>query len=242
MSWQDFFHFSRGERQALTVLLCLVGLTGTLLFLINTDQAEEEMPVAAPPVVAQADTAVVQQQQPSATTMKSSPYTARSTEKKSESYSERTKRLTSPTRPTYTRTVKFEKGVVVEMNTADTLTLQKIPGIGPAYARRIANFRNLLGGYYTVEQLGEVYGIDEETYHELAPWFTVDASHIKRLTINTLPVDSLSKHPYIKYSRARAIDRLRRQKKHLTGWEDLQLLKEFDETDKARLEPYLSFE
>jgi len=240
MSWQDFFYFSKNEQRALTVLLCLAVLTGTLLFLVNTGQAEEETPPAAPPEIAQADTPVVQQRQPSATATRPSPSTYRSAERKSESVSERVKRITSATRPAYTRREKFEQGVVIELNTADTLTLQKIPGIGPYYARRIVGYRDLLGGYYTVEQLSEIYGL-EEKYIELIPWFTVDASLIQRLAVNTLPRDSLRKHPYFRYL-AYPIVRLRDQKKHLDGWENFQLLKEFDETNREWLEPYLSFE
>ena len=57
---------------------------------------------------------------------------------------------------------KFPAGTVIELNQADTLTLKKIPGIGSTFARRIVGYRELLGGFYTVHQLAEVYGIDEE--------------------------------------------------------------------------------
>jgi hypothetical protein len=87
-----------------------------------------------------------------------------------------------------------------------------------------------------------VYGIDEEKYAELSPWFTVDASFIQQLPVNSLPADSLRKHPYIDYRQAKALDRLRRQKKRLSGWEDLQLLDEFGGDVRQRLLPYLNFE
>lgn len=33
-------------------------------------------------------------------------------------------------------------------------------------------------------QLAEVYGIDEERYQALAPWFIADTLHVRRLEVN----------------------------------------------------------
>jgi DNA uptake protein ComE-like DNA-binding protein len=161
---------------------------------------------------------------------------------KEETVSERVKRITSSSRPSYPRTEKFEKGVVVELNAADTAILKKIPGIGSSFARRIVGYRNLLGGYYSVTQLSEVYGIDEDRYNAFVPWFTADPSLINKLQVNELSLDSLRRHPYIDYNQAKMLVQLRRQKGKLTGWENLQLLSEFMDSDKIRLQYYLSFE
>lgn len=164
------------------------------------------------------------------------------TNARKESVPERVQRLTSYGRPSYPRTEKFAEGTVVELNTADTTLLKKVPGIGSAFAKRIVGYRALLGGYYSVTQLSEVYGIDEDKYNALAPWFTADPSLIVRLSVNNLPQDSLRRHPYVNYQQAKIISQLRRQKGKLTGWENLQLLDEFHDADKIRLTPYLSFE
>ena len=52
----------------------------------------------------------------------------------------------------------------VELNSADSLELLGLKGIGPVFASRILKYRNLLGGFYSVSQLLEVYGFPEETY------------------------------------------------------------------------------
>ena len=160
---------------------------------------------------------------------------------KKESVSERVNRLTSYSHPSYTRTEKFAKGTVVELNTADTTILKKVPGIGSAFAKRIISYRNLLGGFYSVTQLSEVYGIDEERYNALVAWFSADPSHISVIDVNNISQDSLNKHPYINYRQAKAIMQLRKQKGKLSGWENLQLLNEFTDVDKIRLQHYLSF-
>ena len=172
----------------------------------------------------------------------SSADTKNSSENKKESVSERVQRLTSLSKPSYSRIEKFKEGTVVELNTADTTILKKVPGIGSAFAKRIVGYRNLLGGYYSVTQLSEVYGIDEEKYNSLVTWFSADPSFISALAVNNLSQDSLRRHPYINYNQAKIISQLRKQKGKLNGWENLQLLEEFGEEDKIRLQHYLSFE
>lgn len=112
----------------------------------------------------------------------------------------------------YTRTEKYAPGTLVELNTADTTILKKVPGIGSTFARRIMKYRELLGGFYDVSQLAEVYGIDEERYQALAPWFIADTLHVRRLEVNALPAAALRKHPYLDYRQAKAIEQLRKQK------------------------------
>ncbi|MDR1980178.1 MAG: helix-hairpin-helix domain-containing protein [Tannerellaceae bacterium] len=140
------------------------------------------------------------------------------------------------------KTGKYPAGTVVELNTADTTVLKRVPGIGSAFSNRIVKFRTLLGGFYCVSQLREVYGIDEERYEALSPWFRVDTSFIVRLPVNRLPYDSLIRHPYIGFRQARVIERLRKQKGRLSGWENLSLLEEFTDEERERLERYVSFD
>ena len=48
---------------------------------------------------------------------------------------------------------KFRHYVHLDLNSVDSLTLLRVPGIGPAFAHRILALRTRLGGYYTVLQL-----------------------------------------------------------------------------------------
>ncbi|SCQ20227.1 helix-hairpin-helix domain-containing protein [Tannerella forsythia] len=245
MDWRDFFYFSRGERRGLIVLLCLIALAG-ILMLLKSPSSDQEQPTHG-------DTTSVRQMSPANTSEGPADYpTAQpprqpagrprpAASRTHETTGERIKRLTDP-RPRYPRTQKLPQGSTLELNTADTTDLRKIPGIGSTFSKRIVKYRNLLGGYADVSQLAEVYGIDEEKYTALAPWFTVDPTRIRRLNVNRLPEDSLRRHPYIDYRQAKLMVRLRRQQGGLTGWHDLMLLEEFTDADRHRLEPYLSFE
>ena len=242
MSWRDYFYFSKGERKALILLLCLITIAGVILILTNQPAPESSKTAIEASQQATPEVSITESDlQPKTNPSASSRSTSQPRQPQRESTSTRIQRLTS-SQPAYSRTEKFSPGTIVELNTADTTTLKKIPGIGSAFAKRIVGYRDLLGGYYTVKQLAEVYGIDEERYVAFEPWFTVDDSFIHKLPVNTLVQDSLSRHPYISYRQARAIVQIRTQKKQLSGWENFALLDEFTEHDKNRLLPYLSFE
>lgn len=151
-------------------------------------------------------------------------------------------RKVEPSHAPYAQTEKFPPGTVVELNAADTVVLKKVPGIGSTFARRIVKYRHLLGGFYAVDQLSEVYGIDEERYHRLRPWFRVDTAAVRPMRINRLRVDTPIRHPYLSYPQIRALKQQLRQKGRLAGWHNLLLLEEFTEYDRERLTPYFSFE
>ncbi len=93
----------------------------------------------------------------------------------------------------------------IELNSADTLELVKIRGIGRGYARRIIAYRNLLGGYYNANQLTEVYGFTKETLESISPNIYIDSLKIKKININLVDYNELKKHPYLSDYQARAI-------------------------------------
>jgi DNA uptake protein ComE-like DNA-binding protein len=253
MSWRDFFYFSKGERTALILLLCLITVAGILLIVNNKKTSDSEALKQQSKIV---DTVLIttndkivenKEYKKNSTDYKNkSPQRSYSANKKNESVPERAERIITESRnasrPSYPRSEKFSEGVVVELNAADTTILKKVPGIGSSFANRIVKYRDLLGGYYSVMQLSEVYGIDEEKYYALSHWFTVDASLIKKLNVNELNLDELNRHPYIDYKQAKVITQLVRKKGKLTGWDDLRLLEEFSESDKIKLQSYLSFD
>lgn len=104
----------------------------------------------------------------------------------------------------YRRYIKHDVGKI-ELNTADSLQLQELKGIGPGFARRIVIYREKLGGYYAKEQLMEVYGFTDKLYNLIKNDITVDASKIRKININKMNISQLKRHPYISYYEAKAI-------------------------------------
>ena len=62
---------------------------------------------------------------------------------------------------------------LIDLNEADSETLQTLPGIGPELARRILDYRAAQGGFQSVSELTNIDGIGEKTYAELLPYLTV---------------------------------------------------------------------
>lgn len=142
-------------------------------------------------------------------------------------------------RPIYQEREKVQ--LVFELNTADTLDLQQLRGIGPSYARRIVKYRQLLGGYVRVEQLREVYGMTEELYQQVAPHVTVDASRARKLAVNTATVDQLKRHPYLDYYQAKAIVNFRNSGVRFGGVEELSQVNLLDEETLRKIAPYIEY-
>ena len=70
------------------------------------------------------------------------------------------------------------------INSCDSASLEALPGLGPVLSARIIRYRNLLGGFASVNQLREVYGLSEETYELISGMLTADSADISKININ----------------------------------------------------------
>ncbi|MCU0393051.1 MAG: helix-hairpin-helix domain-containing protein [Thermoflexibacter sp.] len=129
-----------------------------------------------------------------------------------------------------------------DINTADTAQLKKIKGIGAVLSERIVKFRDNLGGFYTIEQLKEVYGLKEEVYQEVVKYAKTSKSfEVRKIYINTADVNTLKAHPYIGYKNAQIIFNYRQQHGKFVNAEDLLKTKSIDENQLNKLKMYLVF-
>ena len=133
---------------------------------------------------------------------------------------------------------KYPEGTLVDVNTADTTELKKIPGIGGGIACRIVAYRNRLGGFYTLDQLNEV----EFVTADLLKWFKLEGDSVRKLPINRVGLDKLRAHPYINFYQAKVIVEYRRKKGEIKSLSQLALYEEFTEKDFKRLSAYISFD
>ncbi|NDF99641.1 MAG: helix-hairpin-helix domain-containing protein, partial [Chitinophagia bacterium] len=74
----------------------------------------------------------------------------------------------------------------MSLNESDSVSLEKLPGIGPVLASRIIRYREKLGGFYHRSQLREVYGIDDSLYAFLEPFIETGAEDrlLKKIDLN----------------------------------------------------------
>lgn len=115
-----------------------------------------------------------------------------------------------------------------------------LKGIGPSLTRRIIKYRSMLGGFYSVEQLKEVYGMPDSTISQVAGHITVDASLVTKLLVNQAGFNELRRHPYLTFQSTQAIINYRAKHGRLSE-ENLRTIGVFDEAQLRRLLPYLDF-
>ncbi len=130
---------------------------------------------------------------------------------------------------------------ILELNSADTASLQLIRGIGKYTAIQIVRYRTQLGGYASVEQLREIDNLPTVA-DSIMPYFTACPDSIKPIHINRASVERLNRHPYLSFTQAKAIYELRRNEVRLTTIDQIKETGLFTEEDLSRLAPYLSFE
>jgi competence protein ComEA len=147
----------------------------------------------------------------------------------------KTPKTFSQQEPTVKKQIK-----VVELNTVDSIGLLPLPGIGPGYAKRILKYRSLLGGYYSTEQLKEVYGFTDSLFQIVKAYVKVDASLVTKIDLNTEDFKKLNAHPYISYEDTKSIFNYRRKNGAITKLEHLRVCI-YDEEQLKKIIPYLSF-
>ena len=138
----------------------------------------------------------------------------------------------------YVKAFKYPEGTLVEVNSADTTELKKIPGIGSGIAGGIVRYRERLGGFYALSQLEEVKHVTPE----LLKWFKLENDSTRKLEINKASLDRLRAHPYLTFYQAIVIVEHRRKKGHIKSLSQLALFEEFTEKDLERLSAYISFD
>lgn len=83
----------------------------------------------------------------------------------------------------------------MDVNTATAAELESLPLIGPSLSDRIIKFRNALGGFVSITQLKECYGLSEECFEKIKPRLTITLV-TKQFSINSIDPKTFS-HPYL---------------------------------------------
>jgi len=73
----------------------------------------------------------------------------------------------------------------VNLNTATPAQLETLPGIGPAMAQRIVEYRQETGGFKKVEELMNVRGIGEASFLRLKALITITPPSSERAAART---------------------------------------------------------
>jgi competence protein ComEA len=126
----------------------------------------------------------------------------------------------------------------MDINSADSMQLITIKGIGPFYAKTIIKYRNALGGFHSKEQLMEVWKFDQEKYDALEKYIIVNASKVTKININTCTAKEL-KHPYINWKIANGIINYRSKHGNFHTLEEIKKTDLLDDETFLKIVPYL---
>lgn len=130
------------------------------------------------------------------------------------------------------------KVVVIDVNAADTTAFQSLYGIGSKLAARIVNFRNKLGGFYCIEQVGETYGVPDSTFQKIKPFLKLNEADLSKMNINTASYEQLNAHPYIS---AKLAFQIMKYRKDNGSFNNLEILKELVSQTNDSYEKVLNY-
>lgn len=94
--------------------------------------------------------------------------------------------------------------LLLEINSADSISLLELRGIGPVFSSRIIKYRKLLGGYHDKQQLLEVYGMDSVRLSGFRASITIESDSLRRINLRTAQFKEILRHPYISYEMVKA--------------------------------------
>lgn len=132
--------------------------------------------------------------------------------------------------------------VSVDINTADSVLLTKVSGIGPVFASRIIKYREALGGFIGSAQLYEVFGMDSTVVDNNKDLWRIETSKINTININTCTFKELLKHPYINYPQVQAIFNYKKQHGDFTSKSELLNIVVLDSNWYNKIQVYLTVE
>jgi DNA uptake protein ComE-like DNA-binding protein len=81
-------------------------------------------------------------------------------------------------------------GIAIDLNRATPRELALLPGVGPVLAKRIAENRDRLGRFPSVQDVGRVYGVGSKTIDLFAEYVTVNAGTVDSGEVDSGEVDS----------------------------------------------------
>ncbi|HRI78989.1 MAG TPA: helix-hairpin-helix domain-containing protein, partial [Cyclobacteriaceae bacterium] len=128
-----------------------------------------------------------------------------------------------------------------DINLADSIQLVAVFGVGPKLSKRILTFRNKLGGFVSMQQLKDVYGLDSVVIGSLGKKFFVleNFQPSRKINLNTAAIEDLVANPYIRYKEANAILAYRMQHGNFASPDDLKGISILTPAWLEKVKPYL---
>ena len=134
---------------------------------------------------------------------------------------------------------KTEPKIFIKINSATKENLIKLHGIGNSFAERIIKYRDLLGGFYTKDQLLEVYGMDSTRYLGFIQDVLIDTNLINKISLNEADFKTFIRHPYLNKYQTGAILKYKEVMGDFSKIEQIYQTNLLTKEEYSKLEPYL---
>lgn len=137
---------------------------------------------------------------------------------------------------------KKEKTILIDINRATQEDLIKIYGIGEVISLRILKLKESLGGFVSMEQMKDVWGLSPEVNENLNSHFKIGVNPVlKKIDINNASLKEIAQFPYFKYALAKEIVIYRSMNGDFVNIEDLIKIKGFPVEKSNIIALYLDF-
>ena len=132
---------------------------------------------------------------------------------------------------------KLSLGETLDINTADTTSLKRIPGIGSYFARRIVELRQRRQAFTSPDELLAIRNFPESSLV-----YMTCSQNFPKVHVNSSTLQQLKEHPLINHTQATDILRYRRLNGAIRSTDDMALLPSFTKENLSRLAPFLLFD
>lgn len=137
---------------------------------------------------------------------------------------------------------KKEKIQIIDINQATQEDLIKVYGIGEGLSERILKQKEILGGFVSMEQMKDIWGLSPEVIEKLNAQFKVGViPNVKKIKINDASAKELSQFPYFRYPLNKEIITYRSMNGDISKIEDLTKIKGFPVEKIKIIALYLEF-
>jgi len=137
---------------------------------------------------------------------------------------------------------KKEAKAPLDINRATQEDLKKVYGIGDGLSERILKEKEKLGGFVSMEQMNDIWGLSPEVVESLNKGFKIGTPpEIKKIKINEASVKELSQFPYFRYALAKSIVTFRTMNGKIKDTEDLIKISGFPVDKLKIIALYLEF-
>jgi competence protein ComEA len=130
----------------------------------------------------------------------------------------------------------------IDINLADSFSLTLLPGIGAKRAGAICRYRERLGGFASVEQIGETYGLPDSVFRQILPYIMLSSGPVNKLSVNNASETDLKNHPYIGWKMAKIIVAYRNQHGPFQSVDDLLKIYAIKKDWLEKVKPHLQVE